>query len=249
MEEIKYKIHPIVLGSKNFDKSMMTYQFNNGKPFVVPIYSWYLEGGSKNIIIDTGEFMPLKSKEREEALGANIYTFEEGLAKYGLGPDKIDIVIHTHLHNDHCENDSKCKNAVFYVHENELKQIHDPHPLDYRYMEDYILDIEANNQIVSLQKDTEILPGIKMIYTPAHSPGGMSVLVDTEKGKVLITGFCVIDENFNPPPNVIGMGMEVIPPGTLINSYEAYDILLKVKEMADIIVPVHEPRFAKIETI
>jgi len=249
LEEIKYKIHPIVLGSKNFDKSMMTYQFNNGKPFVVPIYSWYLEGGSKNILIDTGEFMPLKSKEREEALGANIYTFEEGLARYGLGPDKIDIVIHTHLHNDHCENDSKCKNAVFYVHENELKQIHDPHPLDYRYMEDYILDIEANNQIVSLQKDTEILPGIKMIYTPAHSPGGMSVLVDTEKGKVLITGFCVIDENFNPPPNVIGMGMEVIPPGTLINSYEAYDILLKVKEMADIIVPVHEPRFAKIETI
>lgn len=249
MEEIKYKIHPIVLGSKNFDKSMMTYQFNNGKPFVVPIYSWYLEGGSKNILIDTGEFMPLKSKKREEALGSNIYTFEEGLAKYGLGPDKIDIVIHTHLHNDHCENDSKCKNAVFYVHENELKQIHDPHPLDYRYMEDYILDIEANNQIVSLQKDTEILPGIKMIYTPAHSPGGMSVLVDTEKGKVLITGFCVIDENFNPPPNVIGMGMEVIPPGTLINSYEAYDILLKVKEMADIIVPLHEPRFAKIETI
>jgi glyoxylase-like metal-dependent hydrolase (beta-lactamase superfamily II) len=249
LEEIKYKIHPIVLGSKNFDKSMMTYQFNNGKPFVVPIYSWYLEGGSKNILIDTGEFMPLKSKEREEALGSNIYTFEEGLAKYGLGPDKIDIVIHTHLHNDHCENDSKCKNAVFYVHENELKQIHDPHPLDYRYMEDYILDIEANNQIVSLQKDTEILPGIKMIYTPAHSPGGMSVLVDTEKGKVLITGFCVIDENFNPPPNVIGMGMEVIPPGTLINSYEAYDILLKVKEMADIIVPLHEPRFAKIETI
>jgi glyoxylase-like metal-dependent hydrolase (beta-lactamase superfamily II) len=249
LEEIKYKIHPIVLGSKNFDKSMMTYQFNNGKPFVVPIYSWYLEGGSKNILIDTGEFMPLKSKKREEALGSNIYTFEEGLAKYGLGPDKIDIVIHTHLHNDHCENDSKCKNAVFYVHENELKQIHDPHPLDYRYMEDYILDIEANNQIISLQKDTEILPGIKMIYTPAHSPGGMSVLVDTEKGKVLITGFCVIDENFNPPPNVIGMGMEVIPPGTLINSYEAYDILLKVKEMADIIVPLHEPRFAKIETI
>jgi glyoxylase-like metal-dependent hydrolase (beta-lactamase superfamily II) len=249
LEEIKYKIHPIVLGSKNFDKSMMTYQFNNGKPFVVPIYSWYLEGGSKNILIDTGEFMPLKSKEREEALGANIYTFEEGLAKYGLSPDKIDIVIHTHLHNDHCENDSRCKNAVFYVHEKELKQIHDPHPLDYRYMEDYILDIEANNQIVSLQKDTEILPGIKMIYTPAHSPGGMSVLIDTEKGKVLITGFCVIDENFNPPPNVIGMGMEVIPPGTLINSYEAYDILLKVKEMADIIVPLHEPRFAKIETI
>lgn len=249
MEEITYKIHPIVLGSKSFDKGMMTYQFNYGKPFVVPIYSWYLEGGSKNILIDTGEFMPLKSKERENAMGAKIHSFEEGLSKYNLTPEDINIVIHTHLHSDHCENDSKCKNAIFYVHENELKQIHDPHPLDFRYMEDFILDVEKNNQIISLKGDSDILPGIKMIYTPAHSPGGMSVLINTEKGKVLITGFCVIDENFNPPPNVIGMGMEVIPPGTLINSYQAYDILLKVKEMADIIVPLHEPRFAKIETI
>ncbi|WP_347313916.1 N-acyl homoserine lactonase family protein [Thermodesulfobium sp. 4217-1] len=246
---MKYKIHPIVLGSKSFDKSMMTYQFNYGKPFVVPIYSWYLEGGSKNILIDTGEFMPLKSKDRVDALGTKIYSFEEGLSKYNLTPEDIDIVIHTHLHNDHCENDSKCKNAIFYVHENELKQIHDPHPLDFRYMEDFILDAEENNRIISLKGDADILPGIKMIYTPAHSPGGMSVLVNTEKGKVLITGFCVIDENFNPPPNVMGMGMEVIPPGTLINSYEAYDILVKVKEMADIIVPLHEPIFAKIETI
>jgi glyoxylase-like metal-dependent hydrolase (beta-lactamase superfamily II) len=249
LEKITYKIHPIVLGSKSFDKSMMTYQFNYGKPLVVPIYSWYLEGGSKSILIDTGEFMPLKSKEREEALGARINSFEEGLSKYGLTPEDIDIVIHTHLHNDHCENDSKCKNATFYVHEKELKQIHDPHPLDFRYMEDFILDVEENNQIVSLKDDTEILPGIKMIYTPAHTPGGMSVLISTEKGQALITGFCVIDENFNPPPNVIGMGMEVIPPGTLINSYQAYDILLRVKEMADIIVPLHEPKFAKIETI
>ncbi|HEM55140.1 MAG TPA: N-acyl homoserine lactonase family protein [Thermodesulfobium narugense] len=244
-----YKIHPIVLGSKSFDKSMMTYQFNYGKPFVIPIYSWYLEGSNKNILIDTGEFMPLKSKDRVDALGAKIYSFEEWLSKYNLTPEDIDIVIHTHLHNDHCENDSKCKNAIFYVHENELKQIHNPHPLDYRYVEDFILDIEENKQIVSLKDDTDIMPGIKMIYTPAHSPGGMSVLINTEKGKALITGFCVIDENFNPPPQVLGMGMEVIPPGTLINSYEAYDILLKVKEMADIIIPLHEPRFAKVETI
>ncbi|AWB11024.1 Glyoxylase, beta-lactamase superfamily II [Thermodesulfobium acidiphilum] len=249
MKEITYKIHPIVLGSKSFDKSMMTYQFNYGKPFVIPIYSWYLEGSNKNILIDTGEFMPLKSKDRVDALGAKIYSFEEGLSKYNLTPEDIDIVIHTHLHNDHCENDSKCKNAIFYVHENELKQIHNPHPLDYRYVEDFILDIEENKQIVSLKDDTDIMPGIKMIYTPAHSPGGMSVLINTEKGKALITGFCVIDENFNPPPQVLGMGMEVIPPGTLINSYEAYDILLKVKEMADIIIPLHEPRFAKVETI
>jgi hypothetical protein len=43
--------------------------------------------------------------------------------------------------------------------------------------------------------------------------------------------------------------MEVIPPGTVVNVYEAYDIVLKVRDMADIILPLHEPAFASIDTI
>ena len=45
------------------------------------------------------------------------------------------------------------------------------------------------------------------------------------------------------------MEMEVIPPGTSVNPYEAYDILVKVREMADIMIPLHEPKFAAMETI
>ncbi|MGB9710720.1 MAG: N-acyl homoserine lactonase family protein [Thermodesulfovibrio sp.] len=243
-----YRIHPIVVGAKIFDKGMMTYQHDYGKPFVIPIFSWYIEGGNKNILVDTGEFAPRSSTEIEKAVG-KVYKFEEGLAKWGLKPEDIDIVIHTHLHNDHCENDSKCVNAIFYVHENELKQVHNPHPLDFRYNEDFITEIESNGQIIPLTEDTEVLPGIKMIHMPAHTPGGMSVLINTEKGNFLITGFCIIEENLNPPPKILGMGMEVIPPGTLINSYEAYDIVLKAKEMTDMVIPLHEPKYAFIETI
>ncbi|HHW21026.1 MAG TPA: N-acyl homoserine lactonase family protein [Thermodesulfovibrio thiophilus] len=244
----KYRIHPIVMGAKIFDKGMMTYQHDYGTPFIIPIYSWYIEGSEKNILIDTGEFAPRTSTEIEKAIG-KVYKFEEGLAKWGLNPEDIDIVIHTHLHNDHCENDSECANAVFYVHEKELQQIHNPHPLDFRYNEDFISEIEQNKQIVTLSKDTEILPGIKMIHTPAHTPGGMSVLINTERCSVLITGFCIIEENLNPPPRIIGMGMEVIPPGTLINSYDAYDIVLNVKNMADVVVALHEPKYAFLDTI
>ena len=45
------------------------------------------------------------------------------------------------------------------------------------------------------------------------------------------------------------MEMEVIPPGTHVNTYEAYDILLQVKQAADILIPLHEPRFAGMESI
>jgi glyoxylase-like metal-dependent hydrolase (beta-lactamase superfamily II) len=244
-----YRIHPIVTGTKAFDKGMMTYQFDYGKPYSIPIYCWYIEGKGKKILVDTGEMAPLKSREREEAIGGKIYTFEEGLSRWALKPEDIDIVLHTHLHNDHCENDDKCNNAVFYVHAKEIERIHNCHPLDYRYNEDFIVDIEKRGQIKTLTDDTEVLPGIKMIHTPAHTEGGMTILIDTERGKAAITGFCLIMENFNPPPKIRAMEMDVIPPGTVVNVYESYDIVMKVRDMADILIPLHEPKFASVETI
>ena len=244
-----FKIHPIVLGTKIFDKSMMTYQFNNGENYTIPIYAWYIEGGDKKILVDTGEMHPIQSEEREKMIGGKIYTFEEGLARWNLKPEDIDIVIHTHLHNDHCENDYKCVNATFYAHEKELSRLHEPHPLDFRYLEDFVEEIEENKQLTVINSDTELMPGIKVLHTPVHTEGGMSVLIDTEAGKAIITGFCVINENFDPPASIRAMEMEVIPPGTVINPYEAYDIMIKIRDMADILIPLHEPRFACIETI
>ena len=244
-----FKIHPIVLGTKIFDKTMMTYQHGYGETYTIPIYCWYIEGGEKKILVDTGEMSPIKSKERQTAINGRIYTFEEGLARWDLTPEAIDIVIHTHLHNDHCENDYKCSNADIFVHEKELESIHNPHPLDYRYLEDYIEDVEDNGQVRSLSRDTEIVPGISVMHTPVHTKGGMTVFIDTHKGKAAITGFCVIDENFNPPREIRAMEMDVIPPGTHVNTYDAYDIMTKIKEMADLLIPLHEPRFASMETI
>ena len=244
-----YKIHPIVMGTKIFDKGMMTYQWDYGKTYTIPIYCWYIEGGDRKILGDTGEMSPIQSEEREKSIGGKIHTFEEGLSLWDLTPEDIDIVIHTHLHNDHCENDYKCENARVYVHEKELEQIHDPHPLDFRYLEDYIEDVEETGQISLVTGNMEIVPGIHVIHTPAHTEGGLTVLIDTPEGKAAITGFCVIMENFFPPKQITAMEMEVIPPGTSVNTYEAYDILRKVKEMADILIPLHEPRFASMATV
>jgi glyoxylase-like metal-dependent hydrolase (beta-lactamase superfamily II) len=240
----QYLIHPMVMGTKVFDKGMMTYQHGYGTPYTIPIYSWYLEGGDKTILVDTGEMHPVISEDREKAIGGPILTFEEGLSRHGLKPEDVDIVIHTHLHNDHCENDYKCTNARFYVHEKELEHIHDPHPLDFRYLEDYIEDVEDNGQVEVVTGDIEVVPGIRMVHTPAHTEGGMSVLVDTPAGTVMICGFCTILENLYPPVDVTAMEMDVIPPGTHVNANDAYDILVRAKAMADMVLPLHEPKYA-----
>ncbi|MDD9301998.1 MAG: N-acyl homoserine lactonase family protein [Desulfobacter sp.] len=245
----QYTIHPIVMGTKVFDKSMMTYQHGQGQTYTIPIFTWVIKGGDKNILVDTGEMNPIQSEEREKAINGKIQTFEQGLARHGLSPSDIDIVIHTHLHMDHCENDYKCVNADFFVHEAELESVHNPHPLDYRYLEDFIDDVEENGQIRVVTRDMEIIDGIRVMHTPVHTRGGLTVLIDTPKGRAAITGFCIIDENYDPPPEIRGMEMDLIPPGTHVDVYKAYDIMARVKEAAAILIPLHEPRFASIETI
>ncbi len=245
----KYLIHPIVVGTKIFDKGMMTYQHDYGKEYTIPIYVWYLEGGDKKILVDTGLIGVIQSEDRERAIGGKIYTFEEGLARWDLKPADIDIVIHTHLHNDHCENDFKCINATFYAHELELETAYNPHPLDFRYMAEFIEEMDQAGQFKKIKEDCEIVPGIKVIHTPAHTAGGLTVLIETEKGTAAISGFCTIMENFYPPKAITAMEMDVIPPGTHVNVYEAYDQVKRVKEMADIILPLHEPKFASVDTI
>ncbi|OLN28847.1 metallo-beta-lactamase family protein [Desulfovibrio sp. DV] len=47
-----------------------------------------------------------------------------------------------------------------------------------------------------------------------------------------------------PPKAITAREMEVIPPGTCVNPYAAYDILRRIKTAADIVIPLHEPSFA-----
>jgi glyoxylase-like metal-dependent hydrolase (beta-lactamase superfamily II) len=224
-----YLIHPLVVGINETDQGIMTYLKGYGKRIYLPIYVFYLEGGDQNILVDTGmeEFMIPPGAEEET--GLNIMEFEEALATVELKPEDVDIVIQTHLHNDHCENTYKCTNARVYVQKAELDFFKSPHPIDHRYYSD-LLD---ESDVVTVEGDTEILPGVRVIFTPGHTPGGQSVAVETGEGTAVITGFCCNAENFP----AVG---PVVTPGVHIDAIQAYESAQRVKEIADIIVPIHD---------
>ena len=73
VKEPLYRIYPIVVGTKVFDKGMMTYQHDYGVEYVIPIYSWLIEGSDKVILIDTGLLEVIQSEFREKAIGGKIY--------------------------------------------------------------------------------------------------------------------------------------------------------------------------------
>ena len=225
----KYVIHPLVVGINETDQGIMTYQQGYGKRIYLPIYMFYLEGGGHKILVDTGmeEFMVPSGAEEET--GLKIMEFEEALATVNLEPEDVDIVIQTHLHNDHCENTYKCTNAKVFVQQAELDFFKSPHPLDHRYYSDLLDDSE----VVTVEGDAEIVPGIRVILTPGHTPGGQSVAVETTEGTAVITGFCCNGNNF---PSV----GPAVTPGVHLDAIEAYESAQRVKELADILVPIHD---------
>ena len=224
-----YTIHPLAVGFNETDQGIMTYQRFYGKRIMLPIYAFAVKGGDKNILVDTGieEFMA--PPDLEERMGFPVLEFEEALQSIGWRPEDIDIIIHTHLHNDHCENDYLCSNAEVFVQKAELEFFNDPHPIDHRYYPDVLDDVN----IKTVEGDTDIVDGIEVLFTPGHTPGGQSVSIETREGKAVITGLCCNAENFPA-------GGGIIVPGVHLDVIQAYDSMVRIREAADILLPIHD---------
>jgi N-acyl homoserine lactone hydrolase len=234
----EYTIHPLVVGANETDQGVMTYLHDYGKRIWIPIYVFYVEGGDKKILVDTGLEQFMVPDEVGKTYGFEVLEFEAALATVALKPEDIDVIIHTHLHNDHCENDYKCPNAKVYVQKAEMDFFRHPHPIDHRYYPDVLDGVD----VVEVEGDVNILDGIDVIFSPGHTVGGQSVAINTSKGRVIITGFCCNDKNFPATGPAIA-------PGVHIDVREAYDSAQKIKEMAEILIPLHDLSVGKMKTI
>jgi glyoxylase-like metal-dependent hydrolase (beta-lactamase superfamily II) len=244
----KYEIVPLVLADIGLEKSKMMYLTDCGIRITLPVISFYIRGATKNILIDTGapaEFM-LRYEPNQPV--RDIQSFEEALGKQGLRPEDIDVIIQTHLHHDHIGNTAKCTNAKVILQESELSFALNPHPL---FAGVYPQEAIKGLRFEPVEGDTEVADGISLILTPGHSPGTQSVAVETAQGTAIIAGFCCIAETFHVSAESLKVSPDwlVYTPGCHTDALSAFDSALKVKRLADILIPNHEPSLQNIETI
>ncbi|MFO7706745.1 MAG: N-acyl homoserine lactonase family protein [Desulfobacterales bacterium] len=233
-----YTIVPLAVGINETDQGVMTYLRDYGKRILLPVYAFYLKGGDRTILVDTGLDQFVIPPGAEQACGFPLLEFEEALDRVGLKPEAVDVIIHTHLHNDHCENDAKCPNAEIVVQLKEYEFLRHPHPVDHRYYPD-ILD---GLNVVHVEGDAAIADGIDVIFSPGHTVGGQSVAVQTAAGRAIITGFCCNDKNFPAAGPAVA-------PGVHINLADAYDSIQKIKSAADILIPLHDLAVGRMRQI
>lgn len=227
-------IHPIPLYQNNAEKSMMTYGLNFGRQLTMIDYVWYIEGAREKILVDGGGDVDYMSKQRGVQPVEEIQTLDSGLSKLGLSFGDIELVILTHLHWDHVAQASRFPNARFLIQRSELEFAQNPHPsvaLSYRKEFFDGLNFEV------IDGDAKISEEVSVISTPGHSPGGQSVTIKTAQGIAIIAGLCTIRDNFEPPSLVT---LPVVIPGINTNALDAYDSVLRIKQMADIVVPLHD---------
>jgi glyoxylase-like metal-dependent hydrolase (beta-lactamase superfamily II) len=240
-----YTIKPLLLSKSKVSKGQMTYFVDWEKEIWTATIIWYIKAGDKNVLVDTGITAADMQKYLYGRPFEEVMTFEQALGSVGITPEQVDIVIQTHLHFDHCGHTPLCRNAKVVVQEEELKFAYSPHAL---FAGSYNLNFLKDVSFRVVSGDAEILPGIKVIYAPGHTPGTQAVAVETARGTAIISGFCCIKENFFPPEKM-RTRWPVIAPGVSSNSLQAFDTALKLKSSADIIIAQHDMEYAEVKEI
>ena len=235
-----HTIKPLtVIEGVHIEKSFMTYLTLFGQKGSIDGYIWYIQGPKEKIIVDTGigaeafEHMKMISPKSTP----KYYSPQEALARVGLIPKEIDIVILTHLHFDHVDQGALYTNARFVIQKDELEYALNPHPsqslfLDRKSFEDLNFEVVVG--------DREIVPGVSVLLTPGHTNGGQSVLVETAQGKAVISGLCTIRENYDPPEELRRV-MPVLTPAIHKDPIQAYESVVRINEIADVVFPLQEP--------
>ena len=134
----------------------------------LPVYVHTIEHADGVVLVDTGMIDSTPELDEE---GAPV-PMPENI------PRDVACVINTHLHFDHCGGNRLFPGVPIHVQRLELQEPHDPHEwVDF-----------PGATYVEHDGEAEVLPGIRLLPTPGHTPGHQSVLVDTPDGLVVIGG-------------------------------------------------------------
>lgn len=224
-------ITPLDLGTIIRDKSGFTYMKNAGVKINAPVIGWLVETKDKKIIVDTGPNDPettaehhkpfLKSKDQEMATV---------LKKLGVDPTEIETVILTHLHWDHCYNTELFTKASFLVQERELDYALDPLPI---HRHGYDIEPVKSTTYTTINGDKQIVDGVSVLFTPGHTPGFQSVLLESDGKKALIASDTIpLFENWGSAP---------LPNTAHYNLSDYCATLDRIRELnVDLILPGHD---------
>jgi len=234
-----WRIRALNNGTMVFERSIATHLTRCGEILDVPVAVFLIESidGSERVIVDTGMESPERSRSilGQHAFRSSDQELDVIFQRMHLDPSDVGTVILTHLHHDHCGNNGFFKNARFFVQREELRYAFVPLPDETKPYFSPLIGLTPSFMGTSFELvdgDDEILPGIRVIKTPGHTPGSQSVLVDTDDGVYALAGDNVMFHE-NVEKN--------IPVGHIYSRADWFSSMERIRAHSDHILPSHDP--------
>ena len=152
-----------------------------------------LKVNNKTILIDTG--LGNKLSERHQAQYGLVRSdggLLDNLAKLGVQPADIDIVVNTHLHADHCGGNTHhdpqtnqlvptFPNAEYWIQRQELADASYPNERTRAtyYAENFSV-LKETGQLKIISGDTPVLAGVKTVIARGHTRSHQCVIIESE---------------------------------------------------------------------
>jgi hypothetical protein len=198
-----------------------------------PFYSQMLERSERNPLYKALENLFYKEYTKPE----------DALPRAGIRPEEVDFLSFDHLHvQDPRLILPHFPNAKLLVQRKEIGTLHSMHPMQWFWYVEGGLDGIPEDRIALLDGDVELGPGLAVAWTPGHTDGNHSLVINTPDGVWVSSENGVAIDNWQPELSKIPgvrqyserLRREVCPnANTLEDSVDQYDSMVKEKILAD----------------
>ncbi len=143
--------------------------------------------------------------------------------------------------------------ARLLVHRKELGTFESMHPLQWAWYVDGGMDGVPDERVTAFDGDVELGVGVSLLWTPGHTDGNHSLVLNTPDGVWVSSENGISADNWQPELSRIPgvrrhasfYGHEVVPnANTLEDSLDQYDSMVKEKTLAD--PSRRDPRWLRI---
>ena len=201
-------------------------------------FLYAIVGPKRTVVLDTGF---------DETVGARrgrttTKPVREGLAAIGVDADKIETVIVSHMHYDHCGNFDLFPNARYHVQDKEMEMCTGRcmchRQLRHSYEEDYVVAMVRKlfaGRVQFHDGVDQIAPGITVHHVGGHAKGLQFVVVKTKRGDVVLASDAAhLYEH-------VEQGRVFPTTYNVAEVLEGYETLKRLAPSRQHIVPGHDP--------